>query len=105
MPTYNFFITVSSPTPITDLELEDVCLHFIDCLDHPVAERVDGTYGSADYSFDAYTVEVYEESGDRVWLYTLNAHDPMAADRDHDGFVEPPKEAPPSWLRWLFRRE
>ena len=101
MPTYNFFITANSPTGLSDLELSDVCLHITDCLDHPVSERVDGSYGPADYEFDAYAVEVFEETGDRVWLYTRNASDPRSAQVDES---RPSAEAPLSWFRRFFGR-
>ena len=105
MPTYNFLISASSPTGLTDLELSDVCLHIIDCLDHPVAEMVDGSYGQADYSFEAYTLEAFEETGDRVWLYTLNAADPREVDsHERESEPTPPAGAPSSLLRRLFGR-
>lgn len=82
MPTYTIIALVSTESEPTDLELSDVCLQLADCLDSPVVEMVDGSYGQADFRFDSWSLEMYEESGDRVWLYTLNAKDPRLADSD-----------------------
>lgn len=85
MATYTVIILASTEGSPTDLELSDVCLQLAECLDSPVTERVDGSYGKADFDFESWTMELYEETGDRVWLYTLNASDPRLEELPVDG--------------------
>ncbi len=84
MPRYTIIIEAVTDDEPTDLELGDVCLQLTDSLDSPVVERIDGTYGPADYSFEGWAIELFEETGQRVWLYTKNHPDPR----------QPAEEAP-----------
>lgn len=101
MATYTVIILASTEGSPTDLELSDVCLHLADCLDSPVVERVDGSYGPADYTFDAWSLEMFEETGERVWLYTRNATDPRFADETQQ---TPPTGLRQGWVRRLLDR-
>lgn len=101
MATYTVIILASTDSSPTDLELSDVCLQLADCLDSPVVERVDGSYGPADHSFNAWSLEMFEETGERVWLYTRNATDPRFADELHH---TPPTRLRQGWVRRLIDR-
>jgi hypothetical protein len=63
---------VTSDTP-TDLELGDLCLQLCSCLESPVVEFADGSLVNADYEFDGWRLELFEDSGERVWMYATNA--------------------------------
>lgn len=76
MRTYSIRIIASTEGDPTDLELSDVCLHLANCLDAPQMENILGGYENADFEFESWAIELYEETGDRVWLYTRNASDP-----------------------------
>ena len=63
---------VTNDTP-TDLELGDLCLQLCSCLESPVVEFADGSLVNADYEFDGWRLELFEDSGERVWMYATNA--------------------------------
>lgn len=85
MRTYSIRIIASTEGDPTDLELSDVCLHLANCLDAPQMENIQGGYDNADFTFESWAIEMYEETGERVWLYTRNASDPRDSQGDDTG--------------------
>ena len=70
---YDIRISLIASDIPTDLELGDLCLHLTTCLESPVVESADGSFVPADYFFEAWQLELFEASGDRVWMYASNA--------------------------------
>lgn len=69
---YDIHIKVVTNDSPTDLELGDLCLQLCACLESPVVEFADGSLVDADYEFDGWRLEMFEESGERVWMYATN---------------------------------
>jgi len=70
---YDIVIRVMASEKPTDLELSDICLQLADSLESPVVEGVDGKYVPADFHFAGWRLEMFEEDGTRVWMYSANA--------------------------------
>ena len=69
---YDIVIRVVANEKPTDLELGDICLQLADSLESPVVEGVDGKYVPADFHFSGWRLELFEEDGTRVWMYSAN---------------------------------
>jgi len=69
---YDIVIRVVASEKPTDLELGDICLQLADSLESPVVEGVDGKYVPADFHFSGWRLELFEEDGTRVWMYSAN---------------------------------
>ena len=69
---YDIHIKVVTNDNPTDLELGDLCLQLCACLESPVVEFADGSLVDADYEFEGWRLEMFEGSGERVWMYATN---------------------------------
>lgn len=74
MAVYNINITFTTDGDATDLELGDLTIGIADILNCPQIESPDGEWVPADYEIDSFVLDLYEDSGDRVWRHTLNPH-------------------------------
>jgi len=91
---YDIVIRVVVSEKPTDLELGDICLQLADSLESPVVEGVDGKYVPADFHFAGWRLEMFEEDGTRVWMYSANA----------DCIPEPQSKPESSETGLLYRR-
>lgn len=120
MSIYNIYITLNTDATPTDLELGDLMNGISQTLDYPTVESPDGEWVRADYNIEDYSIEMYEESGERVWKYTVNnttddndlSFNDYFMDMEHINELSKPKEFPHSdsgvplgWLGKLFRRK
>jgi len=74
MAVYNINITFTTDDDATDLELGDLTIGIAELLNCPQVESPDGEWVTADYEIDSFVLDLYEDSGDRVWRHTLNPH-------------------------------
>lgn len=72
MAVYNINITFTTDGEVTDLELGDLTIGIADILNYPQVESPAGEWVEADYEIDSFVLDLYEESGDRVWRHSLN---------------------------------
>lgn len=115
MAIYNINITFSTDTQPSDLELGDITMAMSDILNQPQVESPAGGWVPADFSIDEFVVDLYEESGDRVWRHSLNPDSLlfMLHENNLPEWCAPNPPPPPpdpglpmpdGWIHRLFRR-
>jgi hypothetical protein len=115
MAVYNINITFSTDGEPTDLELGDITLAMSDILNSPQVESPAGGWIPADFEINEFVVDLYEETGERVWRHSLNPDGLLFTLHENNlpEWCSPIKPAtssdaglPPAqaWLYRLFRR-
>lgn len=115
MAIYNINITFSTDGEPTDLELGDITMAMSEILSNPQVESPAGGWVPADFGIDEFVVDLYEESGERVWRHSLNPDGLLFALHQNNlpTWCSPsqPQEMPEpglppaqAWLYRLFRR-
>jgi hypothetical protein len=118
MAVYNINITFTTDDEVTDLELGDLTIGVADILNSPQVESPDGEWVTADYEIESFILDLYEDSGDRVWRHSLNPHGLLELVHEqnlpkwNDSFSEKETPAPPNaglggygWLNRLFKKQ